>query len=54
MWLIGLDPEVTQRIYGAYVHSVNNKVFHKLHDIGNNVNIGIRGYRSTTWKQKIQ
>ena len=30
--------------------SVNHRVFHKLDEIGNNVNIGIRFF--TTWKQK--
>ena len=29
----------------------DNRVFHKLHEIGNNANIGIRGF--TTRKQKI-
>ena len=37
-----------------YVHSAEqyiNRVFHKLDEIGNNANIGIRGF--TTQKQKI-
>ena len=41
--------------YPIYVHSAEqyiNRVFHKLDEIGNNANIGIRGF--TTQKQKFQ
>ena len=45
-----LGRELTQQSACMYDTKVCYRGFHKLDEIGNNANIGIRGF--TTWKQK--
>ena len=52
--MITVDRPSTSMIYDILklCSEQANGIFHKLDKIGNNANIGIRGF--TTWKQKIQ